>query len=213
MLVIVVGIIVFKKCGERNQQKAEKNDMYKFEEEDGTVGRLGALSGIGKSPQPLYMDPGEYMKPGQYSESVKYMDPGEYIQPGQYVESSKGKDKDNVSKIVPNNGFSIKQRISAIAVAVLPVLCCVPVITMCKKCTERTQKKYETSEMNDMYGQYEFDEGDGTVVRLGSVWGIDKSPQYGQTEQPQYGETEQAQVSRQLSQVQVKDINEDYAGV
>ena len=85
------------------------NELYEFDEEDAV--RLGSVRGISKSPQTLYMDP------------------------GQYVESSIGKDKNNVSLNAPNNGFSIKQRISAIAVAVLAVLCCVPVITiyMCKK--------------------------------------------------------------------------------
>ena len=70
-----------------------------------------------KSPQPLYMDPGEYMKHEQYKETVKYLDPGEYVQPGQYKESSLSKDKDNT----PNNGFAFK-RYCAIAVAVLVVL-------------------------------------------------------------------------------------------
>ena len=95
--------------------------------------------------------------------------------------------------------------IGAISVAVLAVLVLVVGIIVFKKCGERkdeTTATKETSEMNDMYGQYEFDEGDGTVVRLGSVWATDKSPEYGETE-----------LSRQFSQVQVKDNNEDYAGV
>ena len=32
--------------------------------------------------------------------------------------------------------------------------------------------------MNDMYGQYEFDDINGGAVRMGSAWGIDKSPDY-----------------------------------
>ena len=106
-----------------------------------------------------------------------------------------------------HDSFPIKHIISAIAIAVFAVLVLVVLgIIVCKKCGERNNEKdapKETSEMNDMYGQYEFDEEDGTVVRLGSVWVKDKSPQY--------GETEQAQLSRQFSQVQVKDNNEYYS--
>ena len=89
----------------------------------------GAAVSTDKSPQPLYMDPGEYMKHGQYKDSVKYMDPGEYIQPGQYKESSHGKDKDKDN--TSNNCFAFKQKI--IALAVLAVLVLVVGIIVFKK--------------------------------------------------------------------------------
>ena len=108
-----------------------------------------------------------------------------------------------------HNGFSNKQIICTVFVAVLAVLVLVMgIIASYKKCAnkyEKTTETVETSEMNDMYGQYEFDEADGTVFRLGSVWAKDKSPQY--------GKTEQANMCRQLSQVQVKDNNPEYDSV
>ena len=75
------------------------------------------------------------------------------------------------------------------------------------KCASKDKTSWteDFSEMNDMYGQYEFDDADGTVIRIGSIWVKDKSSQY--------GEAEQANVCRQLSQVQVKDNNPEYDSV
>ena len=43
-----------------------------------------------------------------------------------------------------------------------------------KKC-QAVEEDSEMNELNDMYGQYEFEEADGQVVKLGSVWVKDKS--------------------------------------
>ena len=94
-----------------------------------------------KSPQPLYMDPGEYMKHGQFKESVKYLDPGEYIQPGQYKESSLGRDKDKDKVKTSHNGFTFKQKINgAIAVAVLALLVLIVGMIVFKKYGEKDNK-------------------------------------------------------------------------
>ena len=108
-----------------------------------------------------------------------------------------------------HKGFSKEQIICTVFVAVAAVLVLVMGITASyKKCATKdknTTATVENSEMNDMYGQYEFDDADGTVFRLGSVWVKDKSPQY--------GEMEQENMCRQLSQVQVKDNNPEYDSV
>ena len=41
----------------------------------------------------------------------------------------------------------------------------------------------EESDLNDMHGQYELDDINGGLVRLGSVAATDKSPTYGYAEQ------------------------------
>ena len=88
-------------------------------------------------------------------------------------------------------------------IAVLVVLVLVSTILTCKKCGRKTPiPEVEHSELNDLYGQYEFDDEDGGVVRLGSVWGIDKSPQYGEAEQG---------LQRNLTQVRVMDRNPEYS--
>ena len=108
-----------------------------------------------------------------------------------------------------SSGISEIQVVSLIVVILALIGFFVLVITiyMLMKCAskDKTSEPEEHHEINEMYGQYEFDEADGTVIRLGSIWVKDKSPQY--------GETEQANVCRQLSQVQVKDNNPEYDSV
>merc|ERR1712130_247830 len=108
------------------------------------------------------------------------------------------------NKSFPNKNMFIGA-IAALA-AVLVIVIVIVIVIVCKKYGKRDGKKSTTeehSEMNDMYGQYEFDEEGGAIVRLGSVWVKDTSPQYGETEQ----------LYRKLSQAQVKDNNEEYAEV
>ena len=117
-----------------------------------------------KSPQPLYMDPGEYMKHGQFKESVKYLDPGEYIQPGQYKESSLGSDKDKDKVKTSHNGFTFKQKINgAIAVAVLALLVLIVGMIVFKKYGEKginvfhVVNGHEIKVLSIVHWQYEAD--------------------------------------------------------
>ena len=69
----------------------------------------------------------------------------------------------------------------------------------CKKCqTKAATPQKEESDLNDMYGQYEFDDINGELVRMGSAWGTDASPGYGGPEDDQ------------KCQGQVMDRNEYY---
>ena len=199
VIVLVVGIIVFKN-EERNEittsENSEKIDMYgqyDFDEEEGQkskdkkpqqVRREGIFQDCGGDDAvTISVTEGGVVHAltvhGNLSEQ-KIVFPEKQIHLNMTVE--------DCSKTTPRH----KLIICAISVAVLAVLVLVVGIIVFKKCAERKYEKdtpKETSEMNDMYGQYDFDEDDGTVVRLGSVWVTDKSPQYGETEQAQYGET------------------------
>ena len=93
--------------------------------------------------------------------------------------------------------------IVVVAISLGGVFIIVCMICLCKRYGGKTQTpEVEHSELNDLYGQYEFDDEDGGVVRLGSVWGIDKSPQYGEAEQG---------LQRNLTQVRVMDRNPEYS--
>ena len=87
--------------------------------------------------------------------------------------------------------------VSCAAVIVLLVLICT--IVMCKSCqTKAATPPKEESDLNDMYGQYEFDDINGGLVRMGSAWGTDTSPSYGHV------------VDNRRSQAQIMDQNGDY---
>ena len=67
---------------------------------------------------------------------------------------------------------------STLSVLVLVVVVVVLFLCMRRKRNRKSSPQIEESDLNDMYGQYEFDDINGGAVRMGSAWGIDKSPDY-----------------------------------
>jgi len=91
-----------------------------------------------------------------------------------------------------------KAMFAGFACAALVLIALVIVIFLCKRRPTKPTPPKEESDLNDMYGQYEFDDINGGLVRMDTAWGTDKSPSYGQVE------------DNRRSQVQVMDHNEDY---
>ena len=82
---------------------------------------------------------------------------------------------------------------SALSVLVLVAVVVVLFLCMRRKRNRKSSPQREESDLNDMYGQYEFDDVNGGLVRMGSAWGTDKSPDY-DYEENTYSRRSQVQV-------------------
>jgi len=92
--------------------------------------------------------------------------------------------------------------IAAVGCATLIAIVTITLV-LCKRCKAPATIPKEESDLNDMYGQYEFDDINGGLVRMGSAWGTDKSPDYDYEEN----------AYNRRSQVRVMDHNGGYGEI
>ena len=93
------------------------------------------LQGTNKSPQTLYMDPGQYIGPRKNMKHVQYMDPGQYVE---YNTKEVKKQKGNCTRASQSAPGPLQGWFS-----------------FCSGCrrAEKLQEK-ENNELNDLYGTY-----------------------------------------------------------